>query len=120
MQEDPIQSNLPSTAKQVLRIVNQVVLWGLIITYCVLSQSLFSAIALVFLIVSLILTIARPYRIVQPSQLSSPQNRKVTAYPAQRIVWTLFSCLNIAFLAGKVVIYFSFSQGLGEDDKEFL
>jgi hypothetical protein len=32
----------------------------------------------------------------------------------------MFSCLNIAFLAAKVVIYFSFSNDMGEDEMSFL
>lgn len=71
----------PSTNRWLL-LGNQLVLWALIITYCALLQSLFSTIALVFLIVSLILTIAKPYLLVpHPPERVPARERRVSNGP---------------------------------------
>jgi hypothetical protein len=112
----------PQTApNRWLLLANQLVLWALIITYCVLSQSLFSTIALIFLIVSLTLTIAKPYSLApQPPERVAARERRVSSGPVERIEWALFSCLNIAFLGAKVVIYFGFSSDMTEEEQSFL
>jgi hypothetical protein len=45
--------------------IGQIALYILIIVYCILSQSLFSAIALLFMLVSLAFTIGTPYYIIK-------------------------------------------------------
>jgi uncharacterized membrane protein len=71
-----------SMGKKVLFMVNMILLWALIITYCSLSQSFFSTIALIFLIVSVILTIARPYRTgPEPDERVPARERIVTSFP---------------------------------------
>lgn len=74
-----MQDSSSATPNRWLLLANQLVLWALIITYCALVQSLFSTIALVFLIVSLILTIAKPYFLVpHPSERLPARERRVS------------------------------------------
>lgn len=47
--------------------VSQLILYALIITYCILSPSLFSTIALGFMLLSFLATLATPYYIVDPA-----------------------------------------------------
>jgi hypothetical protein len=109
--QDPPQG----TINRWLLLGNQLALWASIIVYCALSQSLFSTVALIFLVVSFTLTIAKPYRLdAQPPERVAARERQVTSYPVEKIEWTLFSCLNIAFLAAKVVIYYGFTAGMSQ------
>jgi hypothetical protein len=77
-----MQDSPSATPNRWLLLANQLLLWALIITYCALVQSLFSTIALVFLIVSLTLTIAKPYLLApHPPERLPARERRVSKGP---------------------------------------
>ena len=55
----------PSSRKLLIGYICQFVLYALIITYCILSPSLFSAISLTFMLLSFIFMLATPYGILR-------------------------------------------------------
>lgn len=80
----------------------QLILYGLIITYCILSPSLFSTLALAFMLVSVFLTVATPYYLSSGDK--STRKIYAVAYPVERIIWAVFILLNLAILGFKLSV----------------
>jgi hypothetical protein len=88
--------------------ISLIILYCLIVVYAVLSQSIWSAIDVMFLIASLIANIARPAHLALKNKTDTVfEWTKVVPYNTDRVLLILFLALNIAFIIAKIVIYFT-------------
>lgn len=82
--------------------ISQLILYIMIIIYCILSPSLFSTISLMFMLVSFALMIATPYYVQKRTE--SERSIRVYAHPVERGVWGIFMGFNVAVFAFKLAM----------------
>lgn len=88
--------------------VSQAILYILIIVYCILSSSLFSTLAMLYMLLSLAFIIAPPYYIQK--RTDSDRSVRIYAYPVERIVNSLFLAINICAFIFKLIVYLTGTQ----------
>lgn len=107
--------------KVIVGYIFQVILFSLIILYAILSQSLFSTISIIFMLVATILTIATPYHFnTRQTLVRSPEQQEVLPFPIYKIIWSVYIVVSLLSLILKVVIYFTdYSSGWSTNLQQF-
>jgi hypothetical protein len=94
----------------------------MIIAYEIIYQSLFSTIAIIFLLAFIILKIISPYKLSSATSDKIPAKiRKVIPIPVEKIIWISFTCLSLAFQCIKIGLYYSDAcDGMSPSFQQFL
>ena len=86
-----------------LAYISQFVLYAMTIAYCVVSPSLFSTIALLFMLLSFAVMVGTPYYILKRNE--SKLSIRVFAYPLERILWLTYAAIFLGEFVFKVILY---------------
>lgn len=84
------------------------ILYALIIAYAVWTQSLYSTVAVIFLMLSVVFNIVNPAHLANINEKDKVfEWTKVVLYPTDKVLWFVFIIINAAFFVIKTTLYYT-------------